>query len=325
MAKMINDLLFRDDEAILSFLEMTHAMYKVEKPNDTYNKKRKNKMELLLENLNDMDEHFDEKPGRLNIKGALYLEQKKYHDAIKCFLKAIEIAPTNKAFWNNLSIAYYAIGEKRKAIDCFKEALLLEKENGSINTEGPDFYLKGKTLEEYLEEIDKYSIEDIPPLALHSLPTLANVYSGIGNAVCELKCLIRLVRFDQENPELYYQMARCLLSLGDRERAINFLKKALKYNPDDVIVLDTLVTIHFGKFDFRNASKYLKMIHEINPDDTEIILDLAAAHAELGEKKETISYLKKCLEIDKSYLPAIKTDPSFQSYLKEINAIIKSI
>ena len=36
---------------------------------------------------------------------------------------AIEIDPTYKAFWNNLSIAYYAIGEKRKAIDCFKEAL----------------------------------------------------------------------------------------------------------------------------------------------------------------------------------------------------------
>ena len=215
------------------------------------------------------------------------------------------------------------MNEKRKALDCFKEALLLEKEQGSINTEGPDFYLKGKTLEEYLEEIDKYSIEDIPPLALHSLPALANFYSGIGNTIFELKYLIRLVRLDQENPELYYQMARCLLSLG--ERAINFLKKALKYNPDDVTELDTLVTMYFGKFDFRNAKKYLKMIHEINPDDTEIILDLAATHAELGEKKETISYLKKCLEIDKSYLPDIKTDPSFQPYLKEINAIIKSL
>jgi len=317
--------MFPNDEAILSFLDITQSFYNRERPNDSYNKERQKKIEETIENATIMVDRNTEHPGHWNILGSLYLEQKQYHEAIDCFLKAIEIAPTYKAFWNNLSIAYYQTGEKMKALECFKEGLLLEKEHGSIITDGPDYILQGKTLDEYLRNMDQYQKENIPALKLHWLFLLTTHYLGNRNSTLALKCLIRLVRFDSKNPELYYQISTCLWDLGEEERSINFLKKALEINPDDNCILDTLVTIYFKRKDFHKAKKYLQQILKINPEDTEIILDLAAAHAELKEKEETIFYLKKCLEIDSSYLPQIIMDPSFLPYLSDLEEIINNL
>ena len=48
---MALDIMFPNDEAILSFLEMTQALHNEERPNDTYNRERQKKMEEALKHV----------------------------------------------------------------------------------------------------------------------------------------------------------------------------------------------------------------------------------------------------------------------------------
>lgn len=308
--------MFPNDEAIYAFMEMSKKLYYDQDiPDDTFRKKVQKKLEEALKNALLMVEHEPENAGYWNILGSLFLRQKQYQKAIDCFNKAIEIAPTYKAFWNNLSIVYYQIGEKSKALECFKEGLLLEKEFGSILTEGPEFVLQGKSLDDYLKEKDQYSMETIDPLDVYYLGLLALHYINNKKPTCAIKSLLRLIRFEPKNPYRYYQMASCLWKINEETRAINFLKKGLLVNPDDKSILDTLVDIYFKQWNFQEAKKYLRQLLEIEPNDTETILDLAAAHAELQEKEKTIYYLKKCLDINPLYVNQIIRDLSFIPYL----------
>jgi len=317
--QLVIDAMFPNDEAIFSFMEMSKKHRDKERPDDTYNRERKKKIEETLPNALLLVEKDPGHTGHKNILGCVYLELKQYKEAINCFLKAIEIDPTYKAFWNNLSIAYYQIGEKMKALDCFKEGLLLEKDHGSIITEGPDYVLQGKTLDEYLKEIDQYSEENIPAITLHFLFLLTTYYLKSNNYTLAIKCLIRLIRHDSRNTEFYYHLSSCLWKTGEEERAIKFLKKALTINPDDCIVLDTLVTLYFQRSNYLEAKNCLQQLHKIKQNDTEIILDLACTHSKLQEKEETIFFLNKCLDIDFSHYHAIINDEAFIPYLIYLN------
>jgi len=274
--------MFPNDEAILAHMEMHKRNDNIDRPNTAYYKEKKKKTETALRNAKILVEHDLGHPGHKNILGCIYLELKQYQEAISCFLKAIEIDPTFKAFWNNLSIAYYQIGEKMK---------------------------------EYLKEIDQYTKESIPDLTLHFLFLLSTYYLGTEKYTLAIKCFIRLIRFNPKNPEFYYHLSSCLWKTGEEERAIKFLKKALTINPDDSIVLDTLVTLYFQRSNYLEAKKCLQQLHKINPEDTEIILDLACTHSKLQEKEETIFFLNKCLDIDFSHYLAIINDEAFIPYL----------
>jgi len=322
----INDLMFPNDESMMAFMEMTNKIHTAKRPNDSYHKKKmamidERIMEMKGDSITEEDEYY---PGYLNILGSLYLEKRNFQEAKKYFLKAIEIAPTYKAFWNNLSIAYYALGEKRKALDCFKEAILLENEHGSIITEGPDFFLQGKSLDEFLKDIDQFTFDTIQDMSYIALGKLTSYYSSMKEPTSELKCLIRLARFEPENPKIYLNIAKCFFLADEKKRAENFLKKASEFNPHDLQVLDFLVMICLARKDFQSAKKYLETIFEITPEDTRIMLYLARVHASLNEKEKIFFYLKKCLETDISCLSDISMDNIFHPYLDDLRETIMS-
>ena len=58
-----------------------------------------------------------------NNLGAIYLNLKDYHEAIKCFSQAISTDPNNSFAYNNLGNAYKDLNEKDKAIKNYKLAL----------------------------------------------------------------------------------------------------------------------------------------------------------------------------------------------------------
>jgi len=320
---MVLDLMFPNNDAIYAFMEMSKNLFWDKKEmDDTYGKEMQKLLDESLKNaLLDIEEEQDN-AGFWNILGSIYLRKKLYQDAIDSFNKAIEIAPMYKAFWNNLSVAYYQIGEKLKALDCFKEGLLLEKEQGSFITDGPEFVLQGKLLDDYLKEKDLHSSETISALDLYQLGQLAQYYTNCYEPKLAIKCLLRLIRFDSNNPGWYFQMSSCLWAIGEKTRAINFLKKGLIINPDDKAILNTLVDIYFTQREFQKALEYLQRLHAIDPDDIEIILDIAAAYSELHNKDEAIYYLRKSLDIDPSSITKIIIDSGFIPYLNSLRESI---
>jgi tetratricopeptide (TPR) repeat protein len=56
-------------------------------------------------------------------KGLALGELGKYHEAIECFNKAIEINPHYEYAWNNKGVALDKLGKYHEATECFNKAI----------------------------------------------------------------------------------------------------------------------------------------------------------------------------------------------------------
>lgn len=70
--------------------------------------------------------HDHEEAKKLNITGLGFLECGNYHKACEYFLKAMQLDPTNKLFYNNCAVAHIHLKEYGKAKEMLTVALAID-------------------------------------------------------------------------------------------------------------------------------------------------------------------------------------------------------
>jgi len=93
----------------------------------------------------------------LNNLGNIYLKLKKYDLAEKNFTYALKLNGNKKIIYNNLSVLYFDILEVKKAYDCLKESISLDKNDLKILSRliSTSLYLN-KDLDNYKKILDQY-------------------------------------------------------------------------------------------------------------------------------------------------------------------------
>ena len=112
------------------------------------------KAEILLNKLLLQGEHLD---SINNNMGFNLLLQKRYHEAVPYFEKAIELNPLFAYPWDNLGFTLYKLGDKQKAFELIDQSLELDRGNSY------SYKFKGIM---YMEEGDKEKAMDNFNLAL---------------------------------------------------------------------------------------------------------------------------------------------------------------
>jgi len=74
-----------------------------------------------------------------NSRGCVYLAQGNYDDAIADFNKAISLNPDFAWAYASLGKAYWHLGQKERAEECFKKAVGMEQDASSIKYEWEKF------------------------------------------------------------------------------------------------------------------------------------------------------------------------------------------
>lgn len=67
------------------------------------------------------------------IHGNIYFKMRRFFEAIEEYKKAIEIDPTHRTAYNNMSLVYYSMGKFQEAFDCL---IMAESAGAQVN---PDF------------------------------------------------------------------------------------------------------------------------------------------------------------------------------------------
>lgn len=132
--------------------------------------------------------------------GTLYFIQGKYKEAARTYEKGIELNPNEYVIWGNLASAYYwAPGERDKAAETYRKAIVLTKERLKINPNDPDL-----------------------------IATMAGYYSMIGERSQSLKLIEQALEMAQENVQVMYRAATVYEQLGNRDKALHWIGKALE-------------------------------------------------------------------------------------------------
>lgn len=111
---------------------------------------------------------------------------------------------------------------------------------------------------------------------------------------------MKTASYDYKTSMIYGSLGYMLIEkarqTGDYAEAITFNEEALDYDEDDAVVLDNMGQLHLSMGDKEKALEFFNKAHEKKPRQVDTLYYLAKISAEDGDKEKAKEYLESALE-----------------------------
>jgi serine/threonine-protein kinase len=165
-----------------------------------------------------------------NDLGAAYLQTARYAEAADAFQKALKLVPTAD-MWSNLGIAYAWMGQFQQALPAYQKAVDLSPSSDAWLSNLADCHRwlgnQQKAIQTYDQAIAlAYKALTVNPNNWTTRLNLGTYYVKKGDAAQGLKFITAALEHDPSNPGFLYNLAVAHALTGDRNPALENLRKA---------------------------------------------------------------------------------------------------
>ena len=206
-----------------------------------------------------------------NIKGGLYLAQRKIEQAEQAFKQAILLAP-------DFLKPYYGLAK----------VYIINKDIENAITQ-------------YRTLVGKDPRQPVPYLLLGVLHKMKMDFPGSEDYY--RKALMIAPDFVQAANNLAYLLAERKEKLDE---ALSLALHAKQLKPDDPYILDTLGWIYFQKGLYEDAARELNRSAELLPNSATVNYHLGMAYYKTGDGPQAGHYLEKTLQLDNGFPEAVQ-------------------
>ncbi|MGE0527431.1 MAG: tetratricopeptide repeat protein [Bdellovibrionales bacterium] len=209
--------------------------------------------------------------------GAVYEELKRPDLAILHYSKI----PAGSSYFSQVTIQSAHLHKERghlnKAVEVLEDALKQEKDI-------PQLYAYYAVL---LDEQKKYRKGlEMLTAAVERFPDntqlrffLGTMHDRLGNSTETVAQMSKVLEKDNDHVQALNYLAYTYAELGTRlEEAETLANRALKIQPNDAYILDTIGWIHFKRGEMETAIKYLEAAFRLKPDESIIAEHLGDAY-----------------------------------------------
>ncbi len=187
---------------------------------------------------------------------------KNYSEAIANLYRASKVAPKEPKIWNALGITYMEVEEYKKAEEAFKRALEAKPDYSDTKMNLGILYFKTKDYRKAIEFLKE----------------------ALSNETFDKKHLA------------FFHLAKVYKELGERDKYIEYLRKATAYNPLFLEAQLELGSAYMDEKRYDEAEKlYLSLISN-NFKSPDIYLSLAKVYYETGRFEKAKEAVKEVLE-----------------------------
>ncbi|HSN67682.1 MAG TPA: tetratricopeptide repeat protein, partial [Thermoanaerobaculia bacterium] len=232
---------------------------------------------LLDDNPNDVN--------TLNRIGDLWVRINRIDEAVKVYTRIADHYAKDGFFLKAIAIFKKINKLDPSRLDVYaKLADLYAKQGLAMEAKGQyqvlaDYYLKHGDPDNALKTYQK--IADLDPNSINVHVKLADLYSQNGKTAEALK--------------EYDRVGRMLLKRGMTEEAVQVFRKALKIDPGNVELAESLANTLLEARDFTNAQHILEAATEANADSTKLIALLGKVYIAKGDLRAAESALSQGL------------------------------
>lgn len=244
---------------------------------------------LLEDNPNDVN--------TLNRIGDLWVRVNRNDEAVKVFAKIAQHYSKDGFFLKAIAI-YKKINKLDPSmLDVYaKLADLYAKQGLAMEAKSQyqvlaDYYIKHGDPKNALAIYKK--ISELDPNSINVHVKLADLYSSSNQPVEALK--------------EYDRVGRMLLKRGMLDEAVQVFKKALKIEPKNTDLVDSLVTALLEAKDFENATQITQSALELNKDNSRLLAILGKIHLGRGDTAGARAALERSLAADPDDVSARET------------------
>jgi tetratricopeptide (TPR) repeat protein len=187
---------------------------------------------------------------------------KNYSEAIAHLYRATKVAPEEPKVWNALGITYMEVEEYKKAEEAFRMALVANPEFSEAKMNLGILFFKTKD------------------------------YKG---AIKNLEEAIADETFDKKHMA-FYHLAKVYKELGDREKYLEYLRKATAYNPMFIDAQLELGSAYMDLKKYDEAEELFKSLISNNFTMPNVYLSLAKVYYETGRLEKAKEAIRMVLE-----------------------------
>ena len=185
--------------------------------------------------------------------------EKKYKECIDAFSSVLETEPDNADVYNNMAVAYAALGEFDQAEKFFLKSIELDPQLVQPYISLSDLYYKKGDIAHAIGTLERGTYEITDNMLLAHM--LARVYIEDQRWDMAIDELEKVLAEQPDNYDAYYDMARVLFEMGDYEGAISNFENVIEYKENNELLYYYLAQAYEGNNEVDKAiSNYLKAI-----------------------------------------------------------------
>ena len=162
-----------------------------------------------------------------------YHQENNFKDAGILYKEILKLNPTHVDANNNLGIILMAVGERKKAINCFQKAIEIKPDHSdSYSNLGLIFH----QIKEYQKAIQYYEKAiEIEPNHLNAHFNLGLVNQELKNHKKATHYYKKAIKIKSNHSNSYSNIASVFKELGKLKEAIKFYEKAITYEPKNLL------------------------------------------------------------------------------------------
>ena len=226
--------------------------------------------------------------------GTFYEGDGKLEDALKEYQEALTLSPLSVQLYYKLGEVYSKLDRVGDAISIYEKALQINNRDYLSSMNLARLYYKEKEYEKGIKILEDFPIKD--SYVYYLAGTFLVRLKRLDEAEENLKKSIQLV------PNSYISYLLLVSIYGEqnkKDEALSLLNNAQEkslLSKDKLYLLFGMVYSQFK--DYKEAINYLRKANEFNPDDDEIVFQLAASYERNRDWFRAVYYLRKTLKIN---------------------------
>lgn len=236
------------------------------------------------------------------------LIEHKSAEAISELRKCIQINNELPAIYNNLGVAFSAIGAYKKAIQSFKTALKIfpyyasAVYNFAISLKRENIFAAIDLLEDYLERKENFQIREL--LARFYLEN-KQFQKALKNISSVFEFALKIGKDDKEIARLHNNIGVIYHSIRDFKKAEdNYLACIKRVGYDNKIIISNIIDLYFDSSKIETAKEYIDIFKDNFGEKEFYFYYLAKYYYAIGKLKDSIDFMKKFLVVNKNFPPA---------------------
>lgn len=228
-----------------------------------------------------------------------YIFKSDFDKALKCVDFCMEQHPKNMTFQLRKAQILSTLGNVKMSLELLSEVEVLDPNNEEVYLTKASCYSQLKDHERAIKNFEKVlEIAEGDETLDDVLLDLAIEYQHIGEMYKAIDCLKKALIFNPENETVLYELAYCYDQVNNLEDSIQFYNFYLEDNPYSFTAWFNLGNSYSKMGDFVKAIDAYKYCTSINEDFAPAYFNMATCYNEQDKIEPAIENLKECIRVD---------------------------
>lgn len=217
----------------------------------------------------------------------------KYERAIEAYKQVILLDPHNDLAYSRLGLSYLQLDRNEEAIQAFKQALELNPDDaGAYTNLGLMYDRSGRYGDavSVLQEAIRRRPDDP-----ESYSYLAWAYNKMDRYAEGLGAAEKSIQLGSKSSLAYNEMGNALLGLDRDAEAVEALREAVRIQPDNDSAQANLGTAYSRLEKYEEALEAFREAVRINPNDVATYSNLASTYNDMGRYKEAVEAARRAI------------------------------